>query len=97
MDVGGGEDEVQGPEPQRLGGLAGLSGALPTIWASLRGWTKDERRGVFQVYNLTVLSGALVWHAASGLLTAEVVRMSMLALPGTVIGAWLGAWPGAWT
>lgn len=75
-----------------LGGLAGLSGALPTIWATLSGWTKDERRGVFQAYNLTVLSGALVWHLASGLLTAEVVRLSMLALPGTVIGAWLGAW-----
>lgn len=74
-----------------LGGLAGLSGALPTIWATLRGWTKDERRGVFQAYNLTVLSGALGWHAASGLLTAEVVRLAIIALPGTVIGAWLGA------
>ena len=30
-----------------LGGLAGLSGALPTLWASVRGWGKDERRGVF--------------------------------------------------
>lgn len=75
-----------------LGGLAGLSGALPTVWATLRDWTKDERRGVFQAYNLTVLGGAFVWHAASGLLTAEVVRLSVLALPGTVIGAWIGAW-----
>ena len=24
-----------------LGGLAGLSGALPTLWASVRGWGKD--------------------------------------------------------
>src|SRR6266487_3872163 len=32
-----------------LGGLAGLSGVLPTLWASVRGWGKDERRGVFQI------------------------------------------------
>ena len=36
-----------------LGGLAGLSGALPTVWATLRGWGKDERRGVVQAFNLT--------------------------------------------
>jgi len=35
-------------------GLAGLSGALPTVWATLRGWGKDERRGVFQAFNLTI-------------------------------------------
>src|ERR1700744_2332057 len=33
-----------------LGGLAGLSGPLPILWASVRGWGKDERRGVFQVF-----------------------------------------------
>jgi uncharacterized membrane protein YfcA len=31
-----------------LGALAGLSGPIPTLWASVRGWDKDERRGVFQ-------------------------------------------------
>ena len=41
-----------------LGGLAGLSGPLPTMWATLRGWGKDERRGVFQAFNLAVLSAA---------------------------------------
>lgn len=74
-----------------LGGLAGLSGALPTIWASLRGWGKDEKRGVFQAFNLTVLAAALLAHAASGLITAEVGSLVLLALPGTALGAWLGA------
>jgi hypothetical protein len=74
-----------------LGGLAGLSGALPTVWASLRGWGKDEKRAVFQAFNLSVLAAALVAHAASGLLTAEVGRLVLLALPGTTAGAWLGA------
>ena len=74
-----------------LGGLAGLSGPLPTLWATLRGWSKDQRRGVFQAYNLIVLSAALVMHAAEGLLTREVGLLLLAALPGTVFGAWLGA------
>lgn len=74
-----------------LGGLAGLSGPLPTIWATLRGWGKDERRAVFQAYNLSVLVVTVMLHAASGLLTAEVGRLAIIALPGTFAGAWLGA------
>lgn len=50
-----------------LGGLAGLSGPLPTMWATLRGWSKDHRRGVFQTYNLTVLSVVLGLLLVSGL------------------------------
>ena len=57
----------------------------------LRGWGKDERRSVFQVFNWTILTAALIARAASGLLTGEVARLVLLALPGTVIGAWLGA------
>src|SRR6266478_3253134 len=34
-----------------LGGLAGLSGPLPILWATVRGWGKDERRGIFQTFN----------------------------------------------
>ncbi|MFO1115789.1 MAG: sulfite exporter TauE/SafE family protein [Beijerinckiaceae bacterium] len=73
-----------------MGGLAGLSGPLPTIWASLRGWPKDERRGLFQAYNTTMLLWTLVAFVARGLVTAEVGRMFLVALPGTLIGAWLG-------
>ena len=74
-----------------LGGLAGLSGPLPTMWASVRGWGKDEWRGVFQAFNLSVLAAALVAHAASGLITAEVGRLVALAVPGITVGTWLGA------
>ena len=56
-----------------LGGLAGLSGPLPTLWASVRGWGKHERRGVFQTYNWTVLTPRLCLQAGSGLITREVL------------------------
>ena len=74
-----------------LGGLAGLSGPLPTMWATLRGWSKDRRRGVFQAYNLTVLSAALAALIIKGLFTREVGWLLLWALPGTFCGAWLGA------
>lgn len=74
-----------------LGGLAGLSGPLPTIWATVRGWTKDESRGVFQAFNLSILATALLAHAIAGLLTRDVALAVMAALPGTIAGAWIGA------
>ena len=56
-----------------LGGLAGLSGPLPTLWASVRGWTKDQRRGVFQIFNGTVLGAALILQSATGFVKLNVL------------------------
>ena len=74
-----------------LGALAGLSGPLPILWATIRGWGKDERRGIFQTYNWTVLFAALCLQAASGLIAGHVMWLALLAFPGTILGAWLGA------
>jgi hypothetical protein len=74
-----------------MGGLAGMSGPLPILWASLRGWGKHERRGVFQVFNWTILLTALCVQTASGLVGRQVLWLALLAFPATVLGAWLGA------
>ncbi len=73
-----------------LGGLAGLSGAPPTMWATLRGWTKDQKRAVFRTFNFSILSASLIGHVANGLVTADLVSAAAMALPGTFVGAWLG-------
>lgn len=73
-----------------LGGLAGLSGALPTVWVSLRDWGKDAKRGVFQVFNLSILSFALLSQAVAGFISFELGKLVLFALPGTIVGAWLG-------
>jgi uncharacterized membrane protein YfcA len=75
-----------------LGGIAGLSGVLPTICASLRGWTKDERRAVFQGFNLSVLALALASYAVSGLLDERFGRALLTALPATFVGSFVGQW-----
>jgi uncharacterized membrane protein YfcA len=88
VDWGGrGADAAVGFGGGLLGGAAGLSGALPTI---CKGWTKDEQRAVFQPFNLSVLTWALIAQAAQGVLTEEVGMLALVCLPGTLVGAWLG-------
>ena len=73
-----------------LGGATGLSGPLPTIWSGLRGWAKDQQRGVYQPYNLAILATTLVAYATEGVLTRQVGMLALVCLPGTLIGSWLG-------
>ena len=73
-----------------LGGLAGLSGPVPILWASMRGFSKDERRGLFQTFNWTILTAAFVVQAGTGLVTRQTMWLALLVLPATVGGAWLG-------
>lgn len=73
-----------------LGGVAGLSGPLPTIWCGLRGWQADAQRGVYQPYNLTILSVALIAYATQGLLTTHVWGLVLVCLPATLLGAFGG-------
>ncbi len=74
-----------------LGGLAGLSGPLPILWANVRGWNKHERRGIFQTFNWTILATALCIQVASGLVERKVMWLALIAFPGTLVGASLGA------
>ena len=74
-----------------LGGLAGLSGPLPILWASVRGWTKEQRRGIFQIFNFSILTASLLVQIATGFVKPDVFWLALIAFPGTVIGAWLGA------
>lgn len=75
-----------------MGGLAGMSGVAPTVWASLQGWTKERRRGVFQAFNFTILSCVLVAHAVGGLIAPALLTALLLALPGTFLGVAAGQW-----
>jgi uncharacterized protein len=73
-----------------LGGLAGLSGPIPILWASIRGWGKDERRGIFQVFNWTILVAALCLQIGAGMVKTDVIWLALVTFPGTLLGAWLG-------
>ena len=73
-----------------LGGLTGLSGVLNTIWAELHGWGKDERRAIFQGFNFSILLVSIAAMGVSGVLGAALLPMMLLAVPGTMVGAYVG-------
>jgi uncharacterized protein len=74
-----------------LGGLTGLSGVLPVVWTDIRGWSKEQRRGIVQLFNFCILSLAFAVHAFSGFMTRELGLQAAIALPATIGGAWGGA------
>ena len=74
-----------------LGGIAGLSGALPTMWAALKGWPKEERRVFLQIFNFTILTAMMVVSIAQGLVGRRFLEAMVIALPGTLIGARIGS------
>jgi hypothetical protein len=91
LTIGGrGAEAVVGFAGGVLGGLAALSGVLPTIWASLKGWPKEERRVVFQAFNMTLLTAMLVASAVQGRIGVGSILALCVAAPGTLLGAWLG-------
>ena len=76
--------------PFGLLGVASLSGPAPAIWAQLRGFGKDEQRGVNQPYNMSVLFLALVSAGIAGLLDATFLIWAAITVPTTLIGARIG-------
>ena len=73
-----------------MGGMASLSGPAPLIWAQLRGFGKDEQRGVNQPFNMSVLFLALVASGIAGFLDRTFFVWAAIALPATLIGARIG-------
>ena len=77
-----------------LGGMAGLSGVLPTIWLSLRapadGWDKGRTRGVLQPFNALILLSAALAVAWRGGYTATTGTHLLWGLPGMAAGVIVG-------
>ena len=60
--------------------LSGFSGLAPALWATLRGYTKDEHRAVLQNFNLAVLAATFASFVWSGRARAEhLPQMAVVA------------------
>ena len=60
--------------------LSGFSGLAPALWATLRGYTKDEHRAVLQNFNLVVLSATFISFVVAGRARAEhLPQMAVVA------------------
>jgi len=75
-----------------LGGLAGLSGALPAMWCALRPWPRHETRAVLQPYNFIILTLSATALAFRGAYTGAVLTDLLIVIPASVLAAQLGIW-----
>jgi uncharacterized membrane protein YfcA len=83
-------DSIVGLLSGAFSGSTGLAGIPVIVWASLRRWSKDDQRGVFQPVVVAVFVMTLIWFGGSGTVTAETLRLFCIGLPAAVIGTWLG-------
>ena len=73
-----------------LGGLAGLSGALLTMWCAMRPWPKAEQRAVLQPYNFIIQVIATTLFIIQGAFDRETMLIMAIAAPFTLGSAQVG-------
>lgn len=73
-----------------LGGLAGISGPIPTLWTTLRGWDKDEQRGILQGFNIAMHTATLAIYALtariSGEMATPILVTGVVLVPFAILG-----------
>ena len=75
-----------------LGGAAGLSGAIITVWLSMRPYSKNETRAVLQPFNVSVLGLSIIMLALNGAYSlASLVHLAVI-MPAGLVAAQIGIW-----
>lgn len=73
-----------------LGGIGGMSGPIPTLWTTIRGWEKDIQRGVLQAFNIAMHVATLTTYTATGTITREALVMFASTAPALALPAVAG-------
>lgn len=73
-----------------LGAVAGLSGALPTMWLSVRNLGKLQRRAILQPFNVAILGLSALILAAQGVYDQAAGIRILIALPVTMLASFIG-------
>ena len=73
-----------------MGGLGGFTGAVPTLWCTLRGFDKDVQRAIIQNFNLGMLLVTMGTYAATGMITHDMLPMFAVVGPAMLIPTLIG-------
>ena len=84
-------DAFAGAAGGLMGGLGGMTGVVPALWCSVRGFPKDEQRAVVQNFNLTMLAVTFAGYVATGLVDLTILPMFAIVAPAMLVPALLGA------
>jgi len=88
--AGPGADAAIGVLNGVIGGSTGLAGIVTVIWTSIRGWSRDEQRAVFQPTGVASFLLIILAFGGAGIITADTIRLFFIGLPILAIGTWLG-------
>lgn len=83
-------DGVAGAAGGVMGPLGGFTGALPTLWCTLRGLDRDEQRSLIQNFNLVMLGVTTGVYVQQGLLPASLLPQLGLVLVSLLLPALVG-------
>ncbi|WP_448135347.1 sulfite exporter TauE/SafE family protein [Stenotrophomonas rhizophila] len=84
-------DTVAGMAGGVLSGIGGFAGPVPTLWATLRGFGKDEQRAVIQNFNLSMLLVTVGVYLGSGVVTVQMLPYFAIVAPAMLVPTLLGA------
>lgn len=73
-----------------MGPLGGFTGAIPTLWCTLRGMERDAQRAVVQNFNLALLGTTLASYLATGMVTPSMLPSMAVVAPALVVPALAG-------
>ena len=83
-------DGLAGAVGGLMGPLGGFTGAVPTLWCTLRGYERDSQRAVIQNFNLTMLAVTMASYGARGLVQTSMVPAMAVVLPALLLPALAG-------
>jgi uncharacterized membrane protein YfcA len=91
--LGGGRmgDALAGLGGGLLSGIGGFSGAIPTLWCTLRGLPKDSQRAVIQNFNLAMLAVTFATYVGTGVVTVAMLPLFGIVLAVMLVPVLLGA------
>lgn len=73
-----------------MGGLGGLTGPAPALWATLRGWDRDTQRSVIQGFNLAMQALTMATYLLSGTITRQAFSLFPLVAVAVLIPTLIG-------
>jgi uncharacterized protein len=73
-----------------MGGLGGLTGPAPILWATLRGWDRSTQRVLFMVFNLAMHSLTMTMYIVSGTVPREAIPLFGIMVPAMLLPTWAG-------
>jgi uncharacterized membrane protein YfcA len=73
-----------------LGGLAGMTGAIPALWCILRAWDRDTQRAVLQAFNTAMHVMTLIAYLIGGIITRDAAGLFPILALAMIVPVLLG-------